>query len=313
MSWLFIVIIAHLLNAGAFLVDKFLLAKAVPKPVVYAFWIGLLGLISLVLLPLGWFFNLLTDGGNAALFVFTGREVAFAILAGMTFEVALLFFFGALRRLETSRVVPVIGGLQPLIILALSYTFLGERLAQNEVIAFAILLLGSVIISFDTDVVHATETERRRRGWWYALIASLFFAVSYAMTKAVFVTLPFISGFVWIRIGAFLTVMLFLLRSDWRHDILHKQERPQGKIGLLFLGGQSAGAVSAILLNYAISLASVTIVTAMQGLQYAFLFLLAILLGRRYKQLRERLSTTIILRKLFSIVCITFGLLFLSR
>lgn len=299
MSWLLIVIIAHLLNAGAFLVDKFLLAKAVPKPAVYAFWIGALGLFAVVLLPFG-------------SLVFTGREVAFALLAGLTFEIALLFFFGALRRLETSRVVPVVGGLQPFIIFLLSYAFLGERLTQGELVAFILLLMGSVVISYDTDVVTERETAKRRRGWLYAFVATLLFAVSYALTKHVFAIQPFVSGFVWIRIGAFLTVLLFLLRREWRHDILGKQERPKGKLGLLFLGGQSAGAVSAILLNYAISLASVTIITAMQGMQYVFLFLIAMVLGRRYAQLRERLSTAIVLRKSSAIILIGGGLVLLA-
>ncbi|MBI4281793.1 DMT family transporter [Candidatus Uhrbacteria bacterium] len=300
MSWLLIVIIAHLLNAGAFLVDKFLLAKAVPKPAVYAFWIGMLGLFALVLLPFG-------------SLVFTPREVVFALFAGFTFEIALLFFFGALRRLETSRVVPVVGGLQPLIIFLLSYTFLGERLSQGEFVAFVLLLLGSVVISYDTDVVTERETAKRRRGWLYAFVAAFLFAVSYALTKHVFGIQSFVSGFVWIRIGAFLTVLLFLLRREWRHDILGKQERPKGKLGLLFLGGQSAGAVSAILLNYAISLASVTIITAMQGMQYVFLFLIAMVLGRRYTQLRERLSTAIVLRKSTAIILIGVGLVLLAR
>lgn len=299
MSWLFIVIIAHLLNAGAFLVDKFLLVKAVPKPAVYAFWIGVLGLFSIVLLPFG-------------SLVFTVREIAFAFFAGFTFEVALLFFFSALRRLETSRVVPVVGGLQPLLIFLLSYVFLGERLTQGEFVAFALLLIGSVIISYDTDTLHTRETAKRRRGWLYAVVSALFFAVSYALTKTVFEMQPFISGFVWIRIGAFLTVVLLLLRRQWRHDILGKQERLTRKLRLLFFGGQSAGAISAILLNYAISLASVTIITAMQGMQYAFLFLLAILLGRRYQQLRERLSMWIIVRKSFAIALISFGLTILG-
>ncbi|MDO8582071.1 MAG: EamA family transporter [bacterium] len=300
MSWLLIVIIAHLMNAGAFLVDKFLLAKAVPKPAVYAFWIGALGLFAIVLLPFG-------------SLVFTAREVGFALFAGLTFEIALLFFFGALLRLETSRVVPVVGGLQPLIIFLLSYAFLGERLSQGELIAFALLLLGSVVISYDTDVVTERETAKRQRGWIYACIAAVCFAVSYALTKHVFSIQPFVSGFVWIRVGAFLTVLLFLLRREWRHDILSKQERPKGNLGLLFLGGQSAGAVSAILLNYAISLASVTIITAMQGMQYAFLFFMAILLGKRFSQLRERLSMAIVVRKSVAIILIGIGLVLLAR
>ncbi len=299
MSWLLIVTIAHLLNAGAFLADKFLLAKAVPKPAVYAFWIGVLGLVALVLLPFG--FVIPTLG-----------QFAYALFAGGTFEVALLFFFAALRRLETSRVVPVVGGLQPLIILVLSYAFLGERLSRGELFALALLVLGSIVVSYDGERLSLRALRSQRRGWLYACIAAIIFSLSFTLTKAVFTTQPFISGFVWIRIGAFLTVLLFLLRREWRHDILEKQERPKGKLAVLFFAGQSAGAVSALLMNYAIKLASVTLVTAMQGLQYAFLFFLAIVLGRRFIQLRERLNTVIVIRKSLAIVCISVGLVVLA-
>lgn len=112
MSWIIIVITAHLLNAGSFLVDKFLLVKAIPKPVVYAFWIGVLGIVSVLLLPFGFVMP-------------SASDLAFALVAGVFFELALLSFFTSLQWLETSRVVPVVGGLQPLLILAFAFFFLG--------------------------------------------------------------------------------------------------------------------------------------------------------------------------------------------
>lgn len=300
MSWLLIVTIAHLLNAGAFLVDKFLLVKAVPKAAVYAFWIGVLGVFAVVLLPFGYVRP-------------TVSEFLFAAAAGVLFQLALLFFFSALRWLETSRVVPVVGGGQPLIIFAFSALFLGERLTAMEFVAFVLLVAGSALISIDTHDATPAENIKQRRGWLYAVLATIFFSASFTMTKAVFDMQPFISGFVWIRLGAFLFVLLFLLYTPWRRAILAREERPRGKYGALFLGGQLSGAGGAILINYAISLASVTIVTAMQGIQYAFLFLLAILLGRRFTQLRERLTVSTVLRKIVAIIFISVGLVLLTQ
>ncbi len=300
MSWLLIVIIAHLLNAGAFLVDKFLLAKAVPKAAVYTFAIGALGVFAIVLLPFGYVRP-------------TTNEFLFAAAAGVLFQLALLFFFSALRWLETSRVVPVVGGGQPLIIFTFSALFLGERLRTMELVAFVLLVAGSALISIDTHDTTPAEKIKQRRGWFYAVLATLFFSASFTMTKEVFDAQPFISGFVWIRLGAFLFVLLFLLYTPWRCAIFAREERPRGKYGALFLGGQLFGALGAILINYAISLASVTIVTAMQGVQYVFLFVLAIVLGHRYRQLRESLNAAIVLRKSFAIILIGIGLVLLAR
>ncbi len=295
MSWIIIVITAHLLNAGAFLVDKFLLVKAIPKPVVYAFWIGILGMCSIVLLPFG--------------FVMPSvPQLLFALVAGVFFELALLSFFAALRWLETSRVVPFVGGLQPLLILAFAFFFLGERLSGAEIIGVLVLVAGTALISIDVHDSTPSERVQRLRGWGFAFLATFCFAITFTMTKAVFETQPFITGFVTIRVGAFLLALLFLVPPSWRRAIFAKDERPKGRAGALFLSGQVAGALGAILLNYAIALASVTVVTAMQGLQYAFLFVLAMVLGKKYTQLRERLTPTIIVRKSIALIAIGIGL-----
>lgn len=171
-------------------------------------------------------------------------------------------------------------------------------------------MLGAGTALISLDLLDATHAERilRRRGWGYALLATLCFAITFTMTKAVFAEQPFITGFVTIRVGAFLLALLFLVPPSWRRAILTKEERPQGRTGALFLGGQVSGALGSILLNYAIALASVTVVTAMQGLQYAFLFALAVLLGKRFPQVRERLTRTIIVRKSVALVAIGIGL-----
>ena len=53
MNWLFIAIIAHFLFALGFIIDKFLLSKTVLKPVAYAFYVGLLEIFVLLLIPFG--------------------------------------------------------------------------------------------------------------------------------------------------------------------------------------------------------------------------------------------------------------------
>src|SRR3989338_6775356 len=135
--WLLIVVAAHLLNALAFLVDKFLLVRAVPVPAAYAFAVGMLGVTGFILLP---FDPVLPHGVG---------EWVIDIAAGATFVAALLAFFTALRRGEASRVVPYVGGTIPVWTLVLAYLFLGERLAQRELFAFAVLVVGAALIARD--------------------------------------------------------------------------------------------------------------------------------------------------------------------
>ena len=72
---------------------------------------------------------------------------------------------------------------------------------------------------------------------------------------------------------------------------------------------QILGAASFLIIAYAISLGPVTVINAMQGVQYAILFLLVVVLARRYPHLLdEPLSKKIIVQKSLAIGLIIIGL-----
>ena len=93
MNWLIIVLAGHFLNALAFLMDKFLLTKKIPSPFVYAFFIGALGILALILIPFG--FNV-PSAGEIVRALAAGKDVeadskpteAFLAKAGLTGDVA---------------------------------------------------------------------------------------------------------------------------------------------------------------------------------------------------------------------------------
>ncbi|MEK7084616.1 MAG: DMT family transporter [Patescibacteria group bacterium] len=291
MSWVIIVLGGHFLNALAFLMDKFLLAKKIPSPFVYAFFIGALGILALVLIPFG-------------VVVPSSAEIVRALIAGATFILALVFFFAGLKENEASRVVPLTGGFVPAFTFVLAYFFLAERLGQNEILAFLALVAGGVLITL----------ERRGRGsakgYAYAVIAAFVFAVSFVITKQVYLEQTFISGFVWSRIGGFLMALSFLMIPSARHGILHQpKQKGTGATAALFFTGQVAGALGFVLVNYAISLASVSLVNAMQGAQYAFLLVMVMLLSKKFpKVLSERLTGIVLVQKVAAIALISIGI-----
>lgn len=297
-TWLLVVIAAHLLNAVAFVVDKFLLARAVPKPTAYAFFVGMLGAVAFVLLPFDWV-------------VPTPGEAVLDVAAGATFVLALLAFFTALKRGEASRIVPYVGGTIPVWTLILAYAFLGERLAQRELLAFAVLVVGAALIARDPG--HGASGGSKRFAYPYASVAAVCFAVSAVLMKAVFLQQSFLAGFAWSRVGSVLAALAILAHGPSRRAISAPQQRPHGKLAVLFTAGQVAGALGFLTIQYAISVASPTLVNALQGVQYAFLFLIAALLGRRFPQLRERLSSRIVSQKVLAIVVIGIGLAMLAQ
>ncbi|MDP1709262.1 MAG: EamA family transporter, partial [Candidatus Komeilibacteria bacterium] len=207
MNWIVIVITGHLLNALAFLMDKFLLTKKVPSPFAYAFFIGLFGIVAAALIPFGFS-------------VPAVPAIMRALLGGATFVLALIFFFAALKENEASRVVPLSGGLVPGFTIIFAYFLLDERLALQQLIAFAALVLGGILITIETNRQPKKQASSNR-GYLWALVSAVIFALSSVIMKIVFNEQAFISGFVWSRIGGFLAALLILLIPAQRYQIFH--------------------------------------------------------------------------------------------
>ena len=106
--WLLITAVAYFLNAIAAVVDKFLISKKISNPAVYAFYISVLGLLGLILIPwgfgwIGWY------------------NFGIVFVAGVTFTCALLHLFKGLAVNESSRITPFIGGLSPIFVFLFSF------------------------------------------------------------------------------------------------------------------------------------------------------------------------------------------------
>lgn len=291
MSWLTIALLGHFANAGAFVIDKILLVGKMKYPAVYVFYISALALLAILIVP----------------FV----EVAWlpknlwlpAIIAGVTFTYGLLAFFTALKNAEASRVVPLVGAAVPLWTLIIASFTLGERLTNPETLGVMCLVVGAVLISYEKKGKDISTTDAL-----VSVLAGALFALSYTYTKAVFNEETFWSGFIWIKIISFLAVLPLLISANTRKRLFNpdKQTKPTP----LFFVGQVSGAAGFVLLNYAIELSPrVTIVNALQGVQYAFLFImLAVLSWLSPRLLKEDFSHKVLLQKLLALAVLAGGL-----
>ena len=83
-----------------------------------------------------------------------------------------------------------------------------------------------------------------------------------------------------------------------------------GTLGL-FLSARGLGAVGGLLIYWAIFLGSVTLVNALQGVQYLFLLFLAFILFRKIPSLKEQFNKRVLTQKIFAIILICLGLVIL--
>jgi len=298
--WLIIIIITYLLNAVATVIDKFLLSWRVPNPAVYTFFISVLSLLGLVLIPFG--------------FVWAGNQLALiALITGVIFVFAYLFMFKALSGNEASRVTPFMGGLQPIAVFILAWIFLAEKLSGWNLLAFILLISGTIILAWQQEATIKKQVISRR-SYWYALIATLLFALAYTLNKFIFNSTGFITGFILVRIGTALGALLLLIKTQNLKDIIKEIKKPSQKTGGLFLLGQTCGALSFILFSYAIAIySSVAIINASRGLEYVFLLIIVLILARKYpKILKEKMTPLIITQKIIAILFIILGLAVLA-
>ncbi len=301
MVWLYFAIAAYFINAVNGIIDKFLLVRAIPDPLVYTFYVGLFSVFSLALAPFG--------------LIWPGWLQFFASLGvGMLFLVSLYFLFRVLKEYEVSKVLPIVGGLMPIFVLMLDHFLIGDALSQNEIFAFIFLVLGSILISFEKKSIEQTRFRQYSLALFGAsVIVSLLFALYYVSFKLVFISQPFITGFILTRVGCSLGALILFSIPLAREKIFHNYKGLKMKSGGLFVSNKALAGLASLLLAYAIAKGSVSLVNALRGAEYAFLFVLTLLISHKVpKLLKENFSKSIFAQKIISIVIIAFGLFILA-
>jgi drug/metabolite transporter (DMT)-like permease len=295
--WLTLAIIAYLLFALSNIGDKLVVTKFKTEPIVYTFYVGFLGCVAIALIPFG--VSWLPLG-----------LLGLAILAGIAFVMSLFFMYKAFSLGETSRAITIIGSSSPIFTFLLANIFLHELLKLNEIIAFAILVLAIILIVWQKEKKARKKYHESFMFW--AIMSGLALAINYTLTKYLFSVDTFVNMFFWTRFGGFVTALVIILLPTARKLIKIDWKKPKKQKGLLVLGIQIAGGAGVIMQSYALSLASATIINALQAVQYAMVFILATILGYKNPHLKEHLSTRQIIQKVCALILIAIGLYLLS-
>ncbi|MFH1582242.1 MAG: hypothetical protein ABIA08_00590 [bacterium] len=300
MNWIAVTISAYFILAVVFLVDKYLLVSSVPNSKVYAFYVGLLGSVILLVIPFVDFYIPDTP------------QLILALTSGAVFVYGLSWLYKTLKLFEVSRVIPAVGGLTPIFTFLLIYIISSgkEVFSFFGIIAFVFLISGSVIINLRKDQ-SITFTSFK-----FSVVSAFLLSLSFVLTKYVYMAQPFWNGFIWKTLGGVtMAIIFYLIFSEVRENAFRKEKRMSGKTAIIFLLNQTGGAGASILQNWAIFLAPlvyIPIVYALNGTQYVFLFLFTIILSLKFpKIIKEEISKEAISQKVIAILLIGAGLFFL--
>lgn len=207
---------------------------------------------------------------------------------------------------QVSRVVPIIGTLNPLFLLV--YAAIFNELGSNQIFSVLILVAGLVFLTIPT-----WKGQTNRYEIIFLFLSAILFSVSYIVLRQAYQRDDFFTVFIWARLILIPVGLTIFAIPHFRNKILKHNHKPQfnpvSHIGFLFLGGQAAGGIAQLLLNYSINLANPALVNALQGSQYAFLFFGNIILSHKFPRIfKEPLSFSILSTKFSGLLCIGVGL-----
>ena len=296
--WLVVSLAGYSILVAVAILDKFILNKVVSKPAVFVFYSTIFILPLALLIPFGVGFLNGSQGWNIA------------ILSGITFGFGLWVLYAGFRESEISHAGPLLGAAVALFVVILGRFFLAEIISPRELLAIGVLILGSLIISF--------ERSRRHNGWhrgmFLVILASGLFAVSHVSAKYIYDQYGFYSGFVWTRLPTCLVGLMLLISPKVRREIFSKKKSPDGRGKKIFLVGTNKflAIVGIGSLQYATAIGSVSLVNALAGVQYAILIIAVAFLSKFAPRLfKEDYGRIEILQEIIAIIFIGIGLVLL--
>ncbi|MDZ4384999.1 MAG: EamA family transporter [Candidatus Moranbacteria bacterium] len=304
MNYLAIAVVAYFLVAIEVILDKFLLtSKRVSHPSVYAFYIGMMSLFALALIPFG--FHLIGL-----------KQAFFTIIPGIIFAYGVLCLFFAINKSEASRVLPVVGAIIPIVTFLLSIFFLSERLHLVQLAGVAALIVGGLLISFDLPF---KRDKKFFKGFYYSIGAGILLAIAFTWFKHFFERDNFVNVFIWTRLGLFLGSISLFLNPAWRRRILgsfggfNNPQKEHYRTGSLFVVNKALGGIGSYMTNYAIAIGSVTIVNALVSTEYVFILIIGLVMSFKFPKIfQEKESALDLMQKIVAILIISLGVVLIS-
>lgn len=311
MPWIMLTILAYFLGAMTVILDKYLLgSQRISSPPIYAFYVGILGLGVLIFWPLAFIFP------SFALAIPSYDQLLLSFLSGIFFLFGITASYFAIKKSETSKVTPVVFSVVPIVTFLAAYSWGIENFSFLRILGISLLIFGGLLISFDLPL--KLNKKKFFAGFYFSVCSGILLGLSTFLLKLVYEEQNFFNGFVWTRIGAFIGTFSFLLIPVWRKGIINsflhgKKKQGTATTGFIFVSNKILGGTSSALVNLAIGMGSVTLVSSMVSLQYVFVLLLAVLAGKHLPHVfEERLYFWDWVQKIIAMIIIAFGMFLIT-
>lgn len=305
--WLILAIGAQFINSIVALIDKFLVtSKKVPRPSLYVFYTGILVVFSLLLYTFDLFLGRWVEGLPSLSNVSWPDTYVFlhSILAASFLLSGLYFLYKALVKADASDVFPVVGSVSAFFVLLLSFLYFRQVLSSTFLFGFIFLVTGTLFVShFRFD----------RQTFYFTIASSILLAFHSISLKKLFSDTGFDNGFFWYSAFVVLLSLCMFFIPDIRRSIFrHRKSSDIKKADKIIIFGKILAGIGGLMITKAIDFGDVVIVQSLGGLQFLFLFIFALFLGKKtHPDFGENVSSKDIFQKIVSILLIFIGFVLL--
>lgn len=304
--WIGLVLGAQLIYASVSLIEKFIVSsKRVSRPVVMAFYVGILSSLTIFVFLFGWIplpFENISVPSFSNVHILSSTVGILSFLSGITFIGALVALYSSFVSADASDVIPITNSTSAVLILILSFYVLDTSISHNFLWGFLFLVVGTFLIArfrFTKKIIGLT------------ILSGILFGTNLIFMKLLFMETNFDNAFFWSRLGIVVSALILLFLPDYRQKkkikkedikVSHKSVLPV-LISLKILAG-----IGSFMILKAVELGDVAIVQALAGLQFVFLLLFSIFFGHKTSvHFGENVTHKDRIQKLVSIGIIVVG------
>ncbi len=260
-------VFAQVMNACIVLIDKYIVSSPdVSRPSAYAFYVGIISGVVLILLPFG------------VVHIPSFFVIGLSLVIGFTFIASIVLLYNALKISSATDVVPWLAAVSTVTTFVAGFIILEENLPTSFPYALALFVVGMLLVG---------HFRFNARSFLFVVLSGILFGLSAVFLKILFSHTTFIDGFFWSRMGNVVGALSLLLWPQARKAVMHSSRNATHKTTYLIIVNRILGGVAFLFTLYAIRLGSVSIVNSLSSLQFLFVFLFIFLLRHKMVALFE--------------------------
>lgn len=298
MSWFFFALIAPLLYSLTNHIDKVLLEKYFKEGGVGTLLV-FSALASAIALPI----FLLID---PEVLQVSFRSFVILMTVGILNILVIWFYLLALKDDEASIII-VFYQLVPVIGLILGYIMLGETVTKLQLIAMAIIILGTSLVSFEID--DENNFKLKKQTIILMTAAAFFWAMESVLFKTAALEENVLRSLFWEHLTlTVIGILIFTFVGKYRKHFLTAFKRNSGSILSLNFSNEGIYMLGNVVASYAYMLAPVALILLTESFQPIFVFAIGIFLTIFFPKISvEDIHTRKLLQKLIAIIITGIG------